>query len=76
MFVGMENYLPVFGIVALLFVFYKNSWVTKQDAGDDKMKFIAGNIEEGAMAFLKTEYNILSIMFIAVAVLFFFKGPN
>ena len=31
MFLGMENYLPVFGMVALLFVFYKTSWVTKQD---------------------------------------------
>ena len=76
MFVGMENYLPVFGMVALLFVFYKNSWVTKQDAGDDKMKFIAGNIEKGAMAFLKAEYKILSIFVIAVAVLLFFKGQN
>ncbi len=45
MFVGMENYLPVFGIIALVFVFYKNAWVTKQDPGDDKMQFIAGNIE-------------------------------
>jgi len=71
MFVGMENYLPVFGIIALVFVFYKNAWVTKQDPGDDKMQFIAGNIEKGAMAFLKAEYKILSIFVVAVAVLFY-----
>jgi len=76
MFVGMENYLPVFGIIALVFVFYKNAWVTKQDPGDDKMQFIAGNIEKGAMAFLKAEYKILSIFVVAVAVLLFIKGQN
>tara|TARA_B100001142_G_scaffold321522_1_gene368305 strand:- start:471 stop:2606 length:2136 start_codon:yes stop_codon:yes gene_type:complete len=76
MFVGMENYLPVFGIIALFFVFYKNAWVTKQDPGDDKMQFIAGNIEKGAMAFLKAEYKILSIFVVAVAVLLFIKGQN
>jgi len=73
---GLMNYLPVFGILALLFVFYKNSWVTKQDPGDDKMQFIAANIEKGAMAFLKAEYKILSIFVIAVAILLFFKGQN
>ncbi len=76
MFEGLTNYLPVFGIIALLFVFYKNSWVTKQDPGDDKMQFIAGNIEKGAMAFLKAEYKILSIFVVAVAVLLFIKGQN
>ena len=76
MFEGLTNYLPVFGIIALLFVFYKNSWVSKQDPGDDKMQFIAANISKGAMAFLKAEYKILSIFVIAVAILLFFKGQN
>ena len=35
------KYLPLFGVIALGFVFWKNAWVTKQDAGDDKMKRIA-----------------------------------
>ena len=30
-----ESYLPLFGIVALLFVVYKNAWVSKQDPGDE-----------------------------------------
>ena len=70
----LSNFLPFFGILALLFVFYKNAWVGKQDPGDDKMQFIAENISKGAMAFLKAEYKILSIFVIAVAVLLFFKG--
>ena len=76
MFEGLTNYLPVFGIIALLFVFYKNSWVTKQDPGDDKMQFIAGNIEKGAMAFLKAEYKILSVFVLFTAVLLAYKGIN
>jgi len=68
--------LPVFGVVALLFVFVKNMWVSKQEVGDDKMARIAKNIADGAMSFLKAEYKILSIFVIAVAILLYFKGSN
>ncbi|MEP3836701.1 MAG: sodium-translocating pyrophosphatase [Algibacter sp.] len=68
------KFLPVFGIVALAFVFIKSAWVTKQDQGDDKMKRIAKNIADGAMAFLKAEYKVLAIFVVAVAVLLYFKG--
>ena len=68
--------LPAFGILALLFVFIKSSWVSKQDEGSDKMKRIAKNIADGAMSFLKAEYKILAIFVVAVAVLLFFKGSN
>lgn len=70
----LVNYLWVFGIVALLFVFIKNSWVAKQDGGNAKMARIAKNISDGAMSFLKAEYKILSIFVLAVAVLLYFKG--
>lgn len=53
------NFLPAFGVLALLFVFVKSAWVGKQDQGDDKMKKIAKNIADGAMSFLKAEYKIL-----------------
>ncbi len=61
--------LPGFGVLGLLFVFWKSAWVSKQDAGTDKMKKIAGHIAEGAMAFLKAEYKILAIFVACVAVL-------
>jgi len=70
----LVNYLPLFGVLALVFVFVKSAWVTKQDQGDDKMKRIAKNIADGAMSFLKAEYKILSVFVIAVAILLFFKG--
>ncbi|WP_298794312.1 sodium-translocating pyrophosphatase [uncultured Allomuricauda sp.] len=70
------NYLPVFGVLALVFVFIKNMWVGKQDEGDAKMARIAKNIADGAMSFLKAEYKILSIFVIAVAALLYFKGSS
>ena len=68
------KFLPAFGVLALLFVFIKNSWVSKQELGNEKMARIASNIADGAMSFLKAEYKILSIFVAAVAVLLFFKG--
>ena len=70
------QYLPLFGILALAFVLWKNSWVSSQDAGDDKMKRIAKNISDGAMSFLKAEYKLLSIFVGAVAILLYFKGES
>jgi len=66
--------LPLFGVGALVFVFIKSAWVTKQDQGDEKMIRIAKNIADGAMSFLKAEYKILSIFVVAVAILLYFKG--
>ncbi len=68
--------LPAFGLLALLFVFIKNSWVSKQEIGNEKMEKISKNIADGAMSFLKSEYKILSIFVISVAVLLYFKGNN
>ncbi len=70
------KFLPAFGVLALMFVFIKNMWVSKQEVGDAKMARIAKNIADGAMSFLKAEYKILSIFVIAVAILLYFKGSN
>ena len=52
--------LPLFGIVGLLYMAYMNAWVTKQDAGNEKMQSIAKDIADGAMSFLKAEYTMLA----------------
>ncbi|UBZ12679.1 sodium-translocating pyrophosphatase [Flagellimonas marinaquae] len=70
------KFLPVFGVLGLLYVFIKNMWISKQEVGTDKMARIAKNIADGAMSFLKAEYKILSIFVVCVAVLLFFKGSN
>jgi len=66
--------IPCFGVLALLFAFYKASWVMKQPEGSADMKEISGYIHEGAMAFLAREYKTLSIFVIVVAVLLLFLG--
>jgi K(+)-stimulated pyrophosphate-energized sodium pump len=70
----METYLLfviVSGILALLYAFYKSTWIAKQDPGNEKMKEIGQAVREGAMAFLAREYKILVIFVIAVAILLF-----
>jgi K(+)-stimulated pyrophosphate-energized sodium pump len=53
--------LPIFGIIALVYMAVLSSWVTKQETGDEKMVSIANKIAEGAMAFLNAEYRVLAI---------------
>ncbi|MFM7357575.1 MAG: sodium-translocating pyrophosphatase [Sediminibacterium sp.] len=61
--------VPVMGIIGLLFTLIKFNWVSRQDAGTDRMKEISNYIAEGAMAFLKAEYKILTYFVIVVALL-------
>ncbi len=61
--------LPGFGILALLYMAYLSSWVTKQDAGGDKMQEISAAIADGAMAFLKAEYSRLAIFAVIASIL-------
>ena len=58
--------VPALGVLGLIVMAFKSAWVSKQDAGNDRMKEIAGYIAEGAMAFLKAEYKILAI-FVVIA---------
>ncbi|MCC7430833.1 sodium-translocating pyrophosphatase [bacterium] len=64
------------GVLALLYSFWKTAWITKQDEGTDKMKLIAKAISDGAMAFLNTEYKVLAIFVVCVAVLLAIANSN
>src|SRR5205085_10634455 len=66
--------IPLMGIVGLLYTFVKSAWVSKQDAGNDRMKEISTYIAEGAMAFLKAEYKILTYFVVIVALLLGIMG--
>ena len=75
----MENklfYVFGSGLIAMLFAFVKTSWINKQDEGSDRMKKIGKSISEGAMAFLKAEYRILSIFVVVVACLLAFAANS
>jgi K(+)-stimulated pyrophosphate-energized sodium pump len=60
---------PVMGIIGLLYTFIKSNWVSKQDAGTDRMKEISTYIAQGAMAFLRAEWKILGYFVVIVALL-------
>jgi K(+)-stimulated pyrophosphate-energized sodium pump len=66
--------VPALGVVGLLVMAWKSAWVSKQDAGDDKMRELAGYIADGAMAFLKAEWKVLSIFVLITAALLAYSG--
>ena len=66
--------IPAFGVLALLFTFFRSSWVGRQDIGTEKMGEISKHIAKGAMAFLRAEYRVLAIFVLAVAVLLGLTG--
>ncbi len=61
--------IPAAGVLALLYTYFKSSWVTKQEVGTERMARISTSIANGAMAFLKAEYKVLAVFVIAVAIL-------
>src|SRR5258705_12173276 len=61
--------VPVMGLIGLLYTFVKFNWVSRQDAGNDRMKEISKYIAEGAMAFLKAEWKILGYFVAIVGIL-------
>jgi K(+)-stimulated pyrophosphate-energized sodium pump len=68
--------VPAMGIVGLLYTLLKFNWVSKQDAGNDRMKEISTYIAEGAMAFLKAEWKILGYFVVIVALLLGFMATK
>jgi K(+)-stimulated pyrophosphate-energized sodium pump len=68
--------VPVMGIIGLLYTVVKYFWVSKQDAGTDRMKEISNYIAQGAMAFLRAEWKILAYFAIIVALLLGFMGSR
>ncbi len=68
--------VPCFGIIALLFTMFKGAWVRKQPAGNERMKEISTYIADGAMAFLKAEYKILTYFVIIAAILLGIMGAS
>jgi len=61
--------VPAMGLVGLIYTFIKFAWVSKQDAGTDRMKEISNYIAEGAMAFLRAEWKILTYFVIIFCIL-------
>lgn len=66
--------IPILGLVGIFVMLAKSAWVNRQDAGDRNMQELAGYIADGAMAFLRAEWKVLSIFAVFVAALLAYSG--
>ena len=66
--------VPALGLVGLLIMAVKSAWVTKQPTGDENMVELAGYIADGAMAFLKAEWKVLSYFAVIAAIVLAWSG--
>ncbi|NTE02977.1 sodium-translocating pyrophosphatase [Agrobacterium tumefaciens] len=66
--------IPALGLVGIIVMMIKSAWVNKQDPGDKNMQELAGYIADGAMAFLKAEWRVLSIFAVFTAALLAYSG--
>ena len=73
----LVTYLPWIGAgLALVFAVMLQRKVMAAPAGTDRMKELATAIQEGAKAFLVTEYKLLSVFVVVVAGLLFALGED
>jgi K(+)-stimulated pyrophosphate-energized sodium pump len=76
----LTNYLiyliPVLGLVGIVVMISKSAWVNRQEAGDENMQKLAGYIADGAMAFLKAEWKVLSYFVIIAMILLAYSGTT
>ena len=67
-------------IVGLIMAFIYAGMVIREDPGDEKMRSIAGAIREGAMAFIRREYQVLAgfvvVVFALIAIFIWYQPPG
>ncbi len=64
--------VPASSALALLFAWYFFNDMMKYDEGTDLMKKIAKHVRVGAMAYLRQQYRVVTIVFIVLALFFAF----
>ena len=66
--------VPVASITALAAAWFFFRSMMKEDEGTERMREIAGHVRKGAMAYLKQQYKIVTVVFIILAALFAFMA--
>ena len=66
--------VPVASVVALAMAWYFFRQMMSEDEGTPRMREIAGHVRRGAMAYLKQQYRVVSIVFVVLAVIFAFMA--
>ena len=62
--------VPIASLVALGMALYFYLQMKKADEGTDRMKEIAMHVRKGAMAYLKQQYKVVTVVFVVLAVIF------
>ena len=66
--------VPVASVVALSMAWFFFRQMMKEDEGTPRMREIAGHVRRGAMAYLKQQYRVVTIVFVVLAVIFAFMA--
>ena len=66
--------IPIASVVALgmAWIFFRS--MMKEDEGTERMKEIAAHVRKGAMAYLKQQYKVVTIVFVVLAIVFAFMA--
>ena len=62
--------VPVASLVALTMAWFFFHQMMREDEGTPRMREIAGHVRRGAMAYLRQQYKVVTIVFVVLAVLF------
>lgn len=66
--------IPAFGLLGILVMMFKSAWVERQEMGDEKMNLLAGYIADGAMAFLRAEWKVLTYFVVITSIILAYSG--
>lgn len=67
---GLFYFVPAASLIALFFAWLFYHQMEKESEGTPTMKEIAQYVREGAMAYLKQQYKVVGVVFVALALLF------
>ena len=63
-------FVPAASVLALAFAWYFYRQMKKESEGTERMAYIAEAVRKGAMAYLKQQYKIVTIVFVSLAIIF------
>ena len=66
--------IPIASVVALGMAWFFFRSMMKEDEGTERMKEIAAHVRKGAMAYLKQQYKVVTIVFEVLAIVFAFMA--
>ena len=66
--------IPIASVVALGMAWFFFRSMMKEDEGTERMKEIAAHVRKGAMAYLKQQYKVVTIVIVVLAIVFAFMA--